>query len=296
MDSPCTNIFVSALTCVKSHTYVATAVVVVASILFLRKRLFKPKLDQPIVKSPVLNKPYLFQFATVMGFNPSPYCLKVETFLKLAGVEYKAINSFFNLDKFSRHKFPVIQYNQEIVQDSSNIVAYLDRVLGKNTDAGLTKEEEMLTTCFKSLVEAELGPIVVYFRWANDAGWAKWSAEAFKSMHPLLKLIGVPRMARNNTIEQLRASGIGRIPEQEILDKARSILKALDTQLGKSKFLLGDKFHLVDLSVYGVLAQIILFPMDTPLQALALQFDRLVSYCKNIRDLVESKQAPSSSK
>lgn len=283
------------MTCVKSHAYVATAVVVVASLLFLKKRLFKPKLDQPIVKSPVLNKPYLFQFAPVMGMNPSPYCMKVETFLKLAGVEYKTINSFFNLDKFSRHKFPVIQYNQEIVQDSSNIIAYLDRVFGKNMDAGLTDKEEMITTCFKSLVEAELGPIVVYYRWANDAGWAKWSAEAFKSMNPLLKMLGVPRFARSNTIKQLYSSGIGRVPEQEILDKARSIFKALDTQLGKSKFLLGDKFHLIDLSVYGVLAQIILFPMETPLQALGLQFDRLVTYCKTVRDLVESKQATPSS-
>jgi glutathione S-transferase len=290
MAAACTNLFTNAVTCVKSNSYVATAVAVVVAFFWLKKRFFKPQLDRPLIKAPVLNRFYLFQFGPVFDMNCSPYCLKVETYLKANGIEYEVIGDFYNLDKFSRKKFPVLQYNQEIIQDSSNIVSFVDRVTGKLVDGGLSEKDKMISTMLTSMVESELGPIVVYFRWVSPKGWAVWSKGAFVALNPLLRLF-VPNLVRGSTKKQLFASGFARFPEQELLEKAKSILKAIDTQIGKSKFVLGDKFHIVDASVYGVLANIILCPVDTPLQQLAHQFDHLVTYCKTVRDYLEQKKA-----
>jgi len=228
----------------------------------------------------------------VLGVNASPFCLKVETFLKVLGVDYEAIGDFHNLDKFSRHKLPVVQYNQEIVQDSTNIVRFIDRVWGtthkypKGIDDGMSDKDLATANLIRHAVEDSLAPLLVHFRWIYEPGWQVWKTGAFSQL-PVFLTPFIPPMVRKQVRRSLIASGVGRYPESEMLDRAKEIIHAVSMQLGRNKFLFGDKFRSIDASVYGVLANIILFPMDSPLQKLACQYDNLVTYVKMVRDYAD---------
>ena len=235
------------------------------------------------------NKIYLYQFHTIGGLNGSPFCMKAETYLQMLGLEYEVIGDFRNLSKFSRSKFPVVQYNQQIIQDSTNIITFLEKTLGKQTDADLSAKDKATSTLLISTVEDSLAPILVYFRWIHNEGWPGWAKATFAAVPAFLKWFIVPK-ARKNVQKSLWISGTARYTPEELLASAKDILDALSLQLGKNKFMLGDKFHIVDASVYGVLANIILFPLDHPLQRLAHKYDNLVSYCKHIRDLREERK------
>jgi glutathione S-transferase len=202
------------------------------------------------------------------------------------GIDYEVVGDFRNLSKFSRGKMPAIQYNQEIVQDSSNIVAFLDKTFGKNLDADLSAKDRATSTLLASVTEDSLSPILAYFRWVHEEGWPEWSKATFAQAPAWLRWLIVPA-AKKEKRKVMWASGIARYPPEELLAQAKEILDALSQQLGQNKFMLGDKFHLVDASVYGVLTNIILFPLNTPLQRLALKYDNLVSYCKHISTLSE---------
>lgn len=72
-----------------SYTIAASAVVLTGAALFLLKR--RKSEPQLIVKNPVKDLVYLFQFSPVNGVNPSPYCLKLESFLRVNRIPYKVI-------------------------------------------------------------------------------------------------------------------------------------------------------------------------------------------------------------
>jgi glutathione S-transferase len=215
--------------------------------------------------------------------------LKAETYLKVNGIEYERIGDVGNIGKFSRGKMPVIQFNQQIVQDSSNIISFLDKTLGKSMDAELSAKDRATSTLLATVAEDSLGPILVHFRWLHQEGWPEWSRLTFGKVPFILRWI-IARQVRKGVQTSQWASGVARYPPEELLAQAKDIFDALSQQLGKNKFMLGDKFHIVDASVYGVLHNIILFPLDTPLQRLAHKYDNLVSYCKHIRDMAEERK------
>lgn len=241
----------------------------------------------------------MYQFKPILGLNASPFCMKVETFLKVLGADYEALEDFKHLERFSRHKLPVIQFNTEIIQDSQSIVAFLDRKFGAThsqptgIDHGMSSEDVATASLLRYAVEDTLSPLLVYFRWIHEPGWQVWHKSAFTQLPNFLKPFILP-IVRKNVRKGLLASGVGRYPESEMLQKATEILQAVHIQLGKKKFLFGDKFRTIDASVYGVLANIILCPIDTPLQRIACQHDNLVTYVKTVRDFAEANHQEAS--
>lgn len=206
-------------------------------------------------------------------------------------VDYEAVENFNLLERFSRHKLPVIQYNQELIQDSAAIIKFLEeKVLPtgnqphKGADHDLSEKDKDTSAMVTTMVENGLAPIVTNMRWKSDLGWPGFSKIIFAGLPFPLSLI-VPYVARKNTIKLLYASGIARYTDEDLTAQAAVLLGALSRLLGKNKFILGDKFHTVDASVYGTLYQYITFNLDTPVHRLAQSHDNLVSYVKRIEEL-----------
>lgn len=235
---------------------------------------------------------YLFQFEPLGGHSLSPFCLKVETYLRMNGIDYCAIESYQLLSRFSRGKMPVIQWNHKLIQDSEAIIKFLEQVVlptqqkaHKAVDEDLTEKEKTMTTLVTSMLETGLTPIVVYFRWFDEKCWPAFRSAVFgKLPFPLAWFI--PQIARKGAIRRLAGSGLTTYDSEELLEKASNYLNVLSLLLGKNKYLFGDKFHTVDAVMYGVISQLILFKHDTPLSRLASRHDNLVSYCKHMSEVL----------
>lgn len=217
--------------------------------------------------------------------------MKVEIYLKILGIEYEPVGSFFHTGNFSRGKVPVIQYHTEIVQESSQIIAFCEKKFGKQTDSDLSARDRAQATLLKHLAEDTLVPLMAYYRYVHAGGWAAWKQQMFVTMPIYMRPIA-GFFARSGVKSSLRARGTLSMSEEEMLAQADEIFNAFEQQLTstKGKFMLGDKFHTVDASVYGALASIISFPVPTPLQSRAHQHDKLISYCKHMQELGEQKR------
>lgn len=224
----------------------------------------------------------LFQFPASFNLpNPSPFCLKVETWLRMAGVPYQ-VNTIVDPRKAPKGKLPFIKLDGQIIADSEIILRTL-RGTGSDLDSHLDVVGRARGLCITRLCDEHLAPLLMYFRWVEDEGWAQIRPVFFGKLPAPLQLF-VPRMIRNQTRQALRAQGLGRHTPDELLSFAREDLQALSSLLGESAFFGGEQPCSADAAAYGVLANMILATLETPLSRLAQQeFPLLVAYCERVR-------------
>ena len=224
----------------------------------------------------------LFQFpASFNVLNPSPFCLKVETWLRMAGLPYR-VKVIVDPRKAPKGKLPFIELNGLFIADSEIILRTL-RANGSDLDAHLDAVGRARGLCISRLCAEHLAPLLMYFRWVEDEGWAQIKPVFFGKLPAPLKFF-VPRMIRNQTLQALRAQGLGRHTPEELLSFSREDLQALNDLLGESAFFGGEQPCSADAAAYGVLANIILATLETPLSRLARQeFPALVAYCERVR-------------
>jgi glutathione S-transferase len=84
----------------------------------------------------------LYQFNPAWGLpNPSPFCMKVETYLRMASLPYEAINNAVPF-KAPKKKLPYIEDGTRLVADSGFILKYLKLNYGDILDENLSDHEK----------------------------------------------------------------------------------------------------------------------------------------------------------
>jgi len=80
----------------------------------------------------------LYQFKPAWGLpNPSPFCMKVETYLRMAGLSYEVIHGAVPF-KAPKKKLPYIEDGTQVVADSGFIFKYLKQTYGDELDENLS--------------------------------------------------------------------------------------------------------------------------------------------------------------
>ena len=224
----------------------------------------------------------LFQFPAGMNVpNLSPFCLKVETYLRMAGLEYQ-VKTSFDPRQAPKGKFPFIELDGEIIADSAIILRTL-RERGSDLDVHLDAEGRARALCITRLCDEHLANLTLYFRWIEEDGWLQVKPAFFGRLPAVLQLF-VPRMVRNQTRQALYAQGTARHSTEELLIFAREDLQALSDLLGDALYFGGTQPSSADASAYGVLANLTLATLETPLNRMARdEFPALVTYCERIR-------------
>jgi glutathione S-transferase len=83
----------------------------------------------------------LFQFPRMLGVpNLSPFCCKLETWLRIAGIRYE-LEIVTDPRKGPRGKLPFIEDEGVRIADSTIIVDHLKRSRGVDPDAGLSSSQ-----------------------------------------------------------------------------------------------------------------------------------------------------------
>jgi glutathione S-transferase len=225
----------------------------------------------------------LHQFAPAFGLpNASPFCMKLETWLRMAGLPFELDNSG-NVLKAPKGKLPYIDDDDGTkVADTSFIIQHLQQRHGDQLDAWLTPYQRAQATAFQRLFEENLYWAVVYTRWATEAGWAKTREAFFGALPAPVKWV-LPILARRGLLAELRGQGMGRHAEEQIMAIGCRDITAVADFLGDQLYMLGDQPCTLDATAYAFLANLLWAPVDSPLQRHARSRPALEAYCQRMK-------------
>ena len=132
----------------------------------------------------------LYKFGPQWGIaDPSPYCVKLESYLRWAGIDYTAPEfdlSFFKMAP--KGKFPFIKTDTgKIIGDSNLIIDSLIQNGEKNPDAVLSAEESAISKAFHRLLDENFYWALLYSRWIDEPGWKVVSEMFFGDVPKLIR-------------------------------------------------------------------------------------------------------------
>ncbi|HEX7688192.1 MAG TPA: glutathione S-transferase N-terminal domain-containing protein, partial [Burkholderiaceae bacterium] len=111
----------------------------------------------------------LLQFPPAFGLpNGSPFCMKVEVFLRLAGLEYRTVTA--SPLPAPKGKLPVLRDGGRTIADSEAIVRHLQATYADRIPAALAAPETARELLVRRTIEEHLYFAALRFRWVDDAG------------------------------------------------------------------------------------------------------------------------------
>jgi len=232
----------------------------------------------------------LYQFAPVWGIpNLSPFCVKVETYLRLAALPYEIVDAV--PPQGPKRKLPFIEDEGKRIGDSRFIIEYLKRTYGDPVDGHLAPAERAVSTAMQRLVEDDLFWAFLFARWGKrDQNWEENKRAIFGKLPPVVRQL-VPIVARRQILKELRAQGMGRHTEAEIYLLGQQSLDALSDQLGENSWFVGERPTTLDASAYGSLINILWCPIESPLKEHLRTRTNLTAFCERMKETVYDQEA-----
>lgn len=225
----------------------------------------------------------LYNFGPAFGLpDPSPFCAKIDLYLRAAGLEFKTVSGYQNLRKAPKGKLPYIEDGATIVPDSAFIISYLKAEYGDPLDASLTAEQKAVAHAIGKMLDENFYWCVVHARWVSSDCWPAVRKEFFGAMTWPLRAF-VPEIARRGVRKSLYLHGLGRHSDAEILEIARRDLAALSDYLGNKEYFFGKGPTTLDVMAYAFLSGVIIPPLSSRLVDVARSFPNLVQYVERIR-------------
>jgi glutathione S-transferase len=229
----------------------------------------------------------LHQFRRAWGINPSPFCLKAETFCRLSGIPYKAVPTV--PFKSPRGKLPFLRDEGKIIADSAHIIDHLKAKTGIDLDAGLNTHQLAKGHMLRRTCEESLYFVLVYSRWIDEAGWAVAGPQFFRGLPFILKAV-VPGRLRKKVRTQLFFQGYGRHNRDEIFALGAADLKAIATLLSGHAFAVANRPTSVDASLYAMLKNILHPPLESPLKQAAQALPLLAEYVERVENFMDAER------
>ena len=193
----------------------------------------------------------LYQFSNIENIpDYSPFCAKVEIFLKVNGIDY--VRKLGDIRKTPKKKLPMIKDGDRIVCDSEHIIHYLSDKYSVDLDSDLSDEQRAIAYGIRKTIDEYLYFILVYSRWIDPQGWQGLQPILAQRMPKLLGAI-LPKLIRRYVKKAVYSQGISRHSRDEVIAFAAEGAKALADLLGDKPFFLGENFTIVDASAFGFL-------------------------------------------
>lgn len=213
--------------------------------------------------------------------SPSPFCLKLETWLHLAGIKYKAVGDY-NPMKAPKGKAPYVTLDDgRVLADSSHIIQTLAAEYDVSLDDHLNPKQRAQAVLIQRTVEDHLYFCILHDRWVRDAGFAILK-DAYFASAPLPLRVIVPGVARRGVKKASHAQGTSRHSDEEVWAAGVADIDALSFALGDDHFFGGDSPATVDAVVYGAVANLLWGPFPGPFQAAVSERKNLVAWVERV--------------
>lgn len=205
-----------------------------------------------------------FQFQPGFGVpNASPFCMKGEILLKMAGLEYRS-ETMDDPRKAPKGKLPFLIDDGTEIADTALIQRHLQNKYGVDFDDGLNADERATSHAMARMIEERLYWVTLYSRWIDDHNWPIIKDFWFGSMPPIIRNL-VPIIAQKQVKTGLQAHGIGRHAVPDIYAFGAADLAALSTQLGDKSFMFGNKPSGLDAIAYPIITNGLIEKLPGPL-------------------------------
>lgn len=222
----------------------------------------------------------LFQFPRCFGIpNMSPFCCKLETWLRIARVPYEVVDTP-DPRKGPRGKLPFIEDAGVRIADSSLIVGHLTKTRGIDPDARLNPSQRATALLVQRTLEEHYAFIVAYTHLVREEG-LQHTRTRFDSVPTIFRPM-VAILAHAHVKRLLWYQGVSRYTQEEIIESAVSDWRAVLTVMS-SPFFFGDEPTGVDAIVFGALATTVLTPIESPIRDFLTSQPACVAYAERMR-------------
>lgn len=229
----------------------------------------------------------LYKYGPACGLpDLSPFCIKLETFLRMAHIPYQTQLGF--PAQAPKGKLPYLEHLGKILVDPHLIVDYLTQHFDVSLDATLEHQQLSVGRAFRSMIEEHLYFAIVYFRWQHEASWRWYEDIVVQTIQqagaPLWLAITLTRLSRKSVLKALQIQGTGSLEPATVVDVARQQISAISNLLSSRSYFLDEKPCSIDATVYAFLESILVPPLENPLREHVASLPNLVAYCQRMRE------------
>jgi glutathione S-transferase len=221
----------------------------------------------------------LYSYPELFGVaDNNPFGLKVYAFLKLCGLDFRH-EHIFDASQAPRGQLPYLRDGDTVIGDSDAIIAHLIAREGLIIDAALTPGQRDTNLLVRRMLD-DLYWVMSYSRWKDDRFWPLFR-DAIRRTHPEVTVESLEQ-AREYNFKRYHFQGIGRYAPEAAYARGLADLLVLANLLPASGFVFGARPSSIDAGIYGFVANIHFYAIDTPLKAFVESRPNVVRHCEAV--------------
>lgn len=184
----------------------------------------------------------------------SPFCSKVRKVLRHKGIEFSVVDYNGLLARSAAKlsaagQLPVLDFDDERVQDSSAIVTFLESRVPEAPVVPVDPGERALAAVIEDWADEALSCYAMAALSMGDPGALKAQVSALCEGRPAWERIPVGIAIRHHYRRKLAVQGLGRRGLPDIMVTLHGHLGALDTLLARRAWLVGEAKSVADIAV-----------------------------------------------
>jgi len=225
----------------------------------------------------------LYSYPELCGVaDNNGYGLKVFAYLKLAAIPF-VHEHVLDASAAPRGQLPYITDDGEVIGDSDTIITHLATKYHVAIDAELTAAQRDTNHLVIRMLD-DIYWVMSYSRWKDEAFWP-----AFRDIL-LREHTGVAPEDLNKAKEfnalRYHYQGIGRFAPAAAYARGLADLRVLADLVPAEGYVHGGTPTSIDAAVYGFIANIYFYPIETPLKQFVASQPNLVRHCEAIHAAV----------
>lgn len=225
----------------------------------------------------------LYSYPPLFGVaDNNGYGLKVYAYLRLAKLPFRHVH-VFDASAAPRAQLPFLDNDGVHIGDSDTIIAHLGARHGAALDAALDGPQRRLNLMVNRLLD-DLYWVMSYSRWKDEQYWPAFR-DAFLREHPQLGERDLLE-ARAYNAKRYHFQGIGRYEPEEVYARGLADLDALGSLVPACGYVYGAGPTGIDAALYGFIANIWYYDIDTPLKRFVGAHERLRRHCARVHAAV----------
>jgi glutathione S-transferase len=230
----------------------------------------------------------LYSYPQLFGVaDNNGYGLKVFAFMRLAGVPF-VHEHIFDASAAPRGQLPYIVDDGETIGDSETIIAHLIGKYRLSIDAALSAAQRDTNVLVTRMLD-DLYWVMSYSRWKDERYWPAFCAALMRE-HPTVTEAGL-RKAQEYNFQRYHFQGIGRYAPDAAYARGLADLEVLSHIVPAEGYVHGPEPTSIDAGIYGFIANIYFYAIDTPLKQFVCSRQNLVRHCTDIHTAVGKTEA-----